>query len=157
SLVVEPLPPDTEPPTTRLGSLPATVCDLAIVRWSSEDPGWGVMSWDVEVRDLSQPDSAWQSWLTDTRQTSGAYRGAPGRSSTFGVGARDLAGNVEPFPAEGQGRVTINACPPRVPSGGLVRNGSFEEPTPETGASPGWGTAGSTGPVLVNDAHSGSW
>src|SRR5262249_220951 len=100
SIVVEPLPPDTTPPSTRLAPGSGAVCDLAMLRWSSDDPGWGVLSWDVQVRDLSQPNAPWRPWLTEVRQTSAAYKGAAGHTYGFRLRARDFAGNVEAFPSE---------------------------------------------------------
>ncbi len=152
ALLIEPLQPDPGPPTTRLLPLAEQVCDLAIVRWQGRDPGWGIESWDVQVRDLTTPDAPWQTWLSETTATSGIYKGQAGRVYAFRARARDNAGNVEPFPEDParQVRTTITACPPRIPSGGMLRNGNFEEPN-----FPGWGTSGSTAPQIVNDARTG--
>jgi len=93
---------DDAPPTSQVEPLPALMPDLAFpVRWSGEDDplGLGLASYDVQVRD---GDGPWRDWLVETTDTEATFVGREGHSYAFRCRARDLMGNLEPYPPDDQ-------------------------------------------------------
>jgi hypothetical protein len=105
--LVENLPQDTTPPTSRASVAPGTTTQSSFqVNWSSSDPGgWGVYGFTLQYRDLSV-GGYWTNWLTNTISTSGTFYPTAGHTYAFRSLAEDWAGNVEQKCA-GQGDVIV--------------------------------------------------
>jgi hypothetical protein len=86
---------DTRPPTSAMEPLPPTSPVDFEVRWSGEDLGSGIASYDLWVSEGGGP---LQPWLAATTATSATFTGAYSNTYGFAVRARDRAGNEEPVP-----------------------------------------------------------
>jgi len=95
-LLVESLPADTTPPTSKVTSAVFQAGSQSIVvKWSGSDPGgWGIADYTIQVRDQTV-DANWRDWLLNTANTSGTFTPTPGHVYQFRSLARDWAGNVE--------------------------------------------------------------
>jgi len=89
-IVLERVPPDTTPPVAAVSPLAGPAPERFTVRWTGSDAGWGVMAFDVQVREKGRPEWAW--WLVDTPATAAEFQGQNGRTYEFRVRARDWAG-----------------------------------------------------------------
>jgi RHS repeat-associated protein len=102
---------DSTPPTSSVGSLPASENALNFnVGWSGSDTGGsGVASYNVYVSDNG---AAYTLWQAKTTQTSATYNGVNGHTYAFYSVATDNVGNVQPTPTSAQANTTVNAIPP---------------------------------------------
>ncbi|MGH2457577.1 MAG: hypothetical protein ACRDIY_01780 [Chloroflexota bacterium] len=109
--LVENLPSDTTPPSSRasasVGGSPSSIQ----VAWSGSDPGgWGVFDYTIQDRDLTS-HGYWTNWLTDTASTSATFTATPGHEYQFRSLARDWAGNAESkCPAQSDATVTAGGA-----------------------------------------------
>ena len=87
---------DTLPPTSVVASLPPTGTGGFEVRWSGEDLGSGIASYDVWISEGGGP---LQPWITATTAISASFTDAYSSTYGFAVSARDRAGNEEAVPA----------------------------------------------------------
>lgn len=92
---------DLTPPTAALDPQPSHAFGPIRVSWSGADTVSSVASYDVQVREV--PSGAWTNWLTETKATSGFYKGKAGKVYEFRVRARDEAGNVSAFAVAPEG------------------------------------------------------
>lgn len=76
------------------------------VSWDGSDNASGIHTYDVQVRSL--PDGQWTDWLTGYPYASAIFNGQPGRTYEFRTRARDIAGNVEPYPTNPDVSVRID-------------------------------------------------
>lgn len=99
---------DNSAPATTVPALPATIAltDSIALHWSGSDLGSGIVSYDVDYKHA--PNGAWARWLTAITDTAGVFgASAPeplqlGVTYAFRIRARDVAGNVEAWPANDQ-------------------------------------------------------
>ncbi len=89
-IILERVPPDTTPPVAAVSPWAGPVPERFTVRWTGSDSGWGVMGFDVQVREKGSPSWGW--WLVDTGATAAEFQGQWGRAYEFRVRARDWAG-----------------------------------------------------------------
>jgi spore germination protein YaaH len=117
---------DTSPPSGGISLLPPRVDSYAIpVSWLASDPGSGVASYTVQVRDRTS--STWATWLGGTTATSASYVGAPGHRYEFRVAAIDRKGNAQPWLAAAPDpgtTLTVGGFAKVVPSLMNVRSGA---------------------------------
>jgi hypothetical protein len=64
----------------------------------SDSGGSGILFYDAQYRDITL-DTDWVNWKNNTTLSSGYMIGAPGHIYEFRCRAKDVAGNVEPWPA----------------------------------------------------------
>lgn len=95
-------------PTSQAAS-PEFALDQFQVTWSGSDVGFGVASYDVQVRD--DADETWNDWLVDTTAVSATYTAFEvGHTYCFRSVAEDFGGNVEEdVPSDGDDCTTIAA------------------------------------------------
>lgn len=98
--------PDEYPPTSSVEPLPPTSPATFTVRWSGEDLGSGIASYDLWMSDDGGP---LQRWLTATAAISATFTGVVSHTYGFAVHARDLAGNEEAQPAAPQASTLVVA------------------------------------------------
>src|SRR5690606_10324902 len=80
------------------------------VSWTGTDAGSGIARYDVEYQ---VNGGAWQSFISNTTQTSGKVTGATsGAVYGFRVRAVDQVGNVQPFSVGPQTETTISIGQP---------------------------------------------
>lgn len=106
--------PDVYTPTSHVEPLPLTSPETFTVRWTGEDLGAGIASYDVWVNDDSGP---LQAWLTATTATSASFTGVISHTYGFAVRARDHAGNEEAMPTTPQASTLVVRS---VPASGVV-------------------------------------
>lgn len=106
--------PDVYTPTSHVEPLPPASLETFTVRWTGEDLGSGIASYDVWFNDDGGP---LQAWLTATTATSASFTGVISHTYGFAVRARDHAGNEEPIPTAPQ---AITLVAPGVPVSGVV-------------------------------------
>lgn len=102
---------DTVPPTSGVGSLPATMNATPFtLSWSgTDDPGGsGIASYDVYV---STDGGAFAPFLTHTTQTSAVFSGSFGHLYGFYSVATDGAGNRQPTPTSAQATTFLDQPP----------------------------------------------
>jgi hypothetical protein len=99
---------DSTPPTSQASS-PEFTLEPFQVTWRGSDAGFGLASYDVQVRDGA--GGAWETWLSGTTVTSATYSAVTvGHTYYFRSVAQDWAGNVETdLPADGDTHTTIAA------------------------------------------------
>jgi hypothetical protein len=105
---------DSSPPVSAISGLPSIVDVPNItVFWSGSDAQSGIKYYDVQVRDGS---SAWTDWLMEINFTNGTFLGQDGHNYYFRVRAMDMAGNLQGYPDNGSGPVSmqIPVLPPLV-------------------------------------------
>jgi hypothetical protein len=66
-----------------------------LVAWGGDDDASGIVTYDVEVRQL--PSGGWRPWRRNTRDTEGWFGPAEGKDFAFRARARDRAGNEQPW------------------------------------------------------------
>jgi Tol biopolymer transport system component len=86
---------DVSPPTSAASSPPYATGTSFLVTWSGTDSGSGLATYDLQYRDGS---GAWTAWFSQTTVTSASFTGQPGHTYYFQSRARDLMGNLEPYP-----------------------------------------------------------
>ena len=98
-------------PETAVAPLPAESLYFFPVSWGGADRGpAGLYSYDIQVR---ANNGAWTDWQPDTGFTTEVFAGRGGVTYTFRSRGRDLAGNVEPWPATPDAVTRIESDPPR--------------------------------------------
>ena len=84
---------DNSPPASAVRQLAAAQPYVVFyVNWSGSDTGSGVRDYAVFV---SEDGGPYNTWLSDTANTSGIFAGSPGKTYSFYALARDRVGNVE--------------------------------------------------------------
>lgn len=78
------------------------------VSWSGSDARSGMASYDIQVRDGS---GSWANWLTATTATNAGFTGVDRHTYAFRSRARDVAGNVEDYPATADGQALVSTSP----------------------------------------------
>ena len=96
---------DTTPPSSRVYDLPACAVSSTTVSWGGSDSGSGIAGYDVQVRAGS--GGTWTDWQSNTTATSATYSNATAETYYFRSQARDVAGNVETAPADGDAQVWL--------------------------------------------------
>jgi uncharacterized repeat protein (TIGR01451 family) len=87
---------DDTPPESAVNALPDKEVNKDFtVSWSGSDDGSGIYAYTVFV---SENDSTYYPWITDTHDTSAVFSGQPGVTYKFYSVATDSAGNVEAAP-----------------------------------------------------------
>ena len=107
---------DTTPPTSTVSALPAmqTASSFA-VGWSGTDSPIDVAKFDVQYKDTtsvqraSSSSSDWTNWYSGTTLSSALFTGEYGHTYYFRTRAKDIAGNVEEYPA-GDGDAYTEIC-----------------------------------------------
>ena len=87
---------DSIAPRTSLETLPFFVDPGFNLIWESIETGSGIASYDVESREW--PSGTWQTAHSGITSTQMPFFGTSGKTYAFRVRARDIAGNVEPWP-----------------------------------------------------------
>ncbi|MCI0576533.1 MAG: hypothetical protein L0332_06220 [Chloroflexi bacterium] len=101
---------EIQAPTSSVNPLPIQSAGPIPVRWTGSDSGGsGLRSYDVQVRQGSDP---WTDWLVNTTATSGSHPGVGGQTYSFRSRARDNAYNLEPWPAGPDAVTTVENLPP---------------------------------------------
>jgi hypothetical protein len=95
---------DTQPPASTASS-PVFAAEGFQVVWSGSDAGSGLESYDVQVRQGT--GGSWSTWQDDITSTQANYTGAPGNTYYFRSIARDVAGNTETPPSDGDTHTTV--------------------------------------------------
>ena len=110
---------DLYPPDTRVDALPAYSQAAFTVTWGGWDSASGIVDYDVQycAGDCDDPaagaDSAWTGWLTHTTAAAAAFPyGQHAQSYSFRSRARDLAGHLEPWPADPDTITVVDAVTP---------------------------------------------
>ena len=102
---------DLQAPSSSVQALPAQSPAAFTVRWSGADIGGaGLKSFDVQVRNGA--GGAWTDLRSNTTETSAGFTGIGGHSYFFRSRARDIAGNLEPWPADYDAMTTVEALAP---------------------------------------------
>ncbi len=101
---------DTEPPVAFFEPLPEfIITPTFVLRWSATDNLSGPARYDVQVRKVGEQ---WFDLVRNTTATSYQVTGAEeGATYEARIRATDNVGNVQPWPAHAQGRVTIFTTP----------------------------------------------
>jgi RHS repeat-associated protein len=151
---------DTTPPTSDVGSLPATEDAASFtVNWSGTDglSGSGIGSYDIYVSDNGGP---FVVFLSGTTQTSAVFQGVDGHTYAFYSVATDNAGNREATPSGAEATTTVVLPPALIADQAAVS-------APENAAVTDTGTFDdlafgvtimpSSGTVTQNGTQSGTW
>ncbi len=103
---------DTVAPTSTVAALPATEPSPTFtVTWSgSDDPGGSGI--DIYTVFVSVDGGPFDPWVTNAKQTSASYTGAPGHRYGFYSVARDNVGNNQPTPPAAQASTQVGATVP---------------------------------------------
>ncbi|HUS16981.1 MAG TPA: S-layer homology domain-containing protein, partial [Chloroflexia bacterium] len=104
---------DTTPPTARVLPLaPYQAGPSFTVSWGGADEpgGSGLASFDVQYR--AGPAGAWTDWQVGNTATSATFSGAEGITYSFRARARDAAGNLGTYPAQGDTATNVATRPP---------------------------------------------
>lgn len=102
---------DTRPPQTRVSGLPAESPGPFTVLWTGTDPGSGLASYDVQVKDGAS--GTWTNWKMGTSSSSASYPGTGGHTYAFRSRGHDAVGNVEAWPSAADATTTVEALPPQ--------------------------------------------
>ncbi|MCB0032170.1 MAG: fibronectin type III domain-containing protein, partial [Anaerolineales bacterium] len=100
---------DTIAPNSTMTLLPPSQYNPILLSWSGTDATSGLASYDLEMR--IGTGGSWQRLLSATTQTTYELNGVVGNTYYFRVRARDVAGNVENWPASFDTFTTIAATP----------------------------------------------
>lgn len=110
---------DLTKPITSITALPSFVGNTTIpLTWSGSDALSGISTFDVQVR--AGTGGTWTDVLSNTTNTNTNYTGANIITYYFRTRARDVAGNVEDWPADYD---TFTVVDTDAPSGMVVING----------------------------------
>jgi len=106
-LVYEPIPADTNAPTSSVAVLPAESFELIPLSWSGEDnaDGSGLAWFDIYA---SVNDGPFTLWLGQTTLRSAVYVGQLGSHYAFYSRATDVAGNREAAPGTPDAQTTVS-------------------------------------------------
>lgn len=118
AVVTATLDVDTTAPVSSMKPLLATSPESIILGWSGSDALSDVASYDLEVREGT--GGAWTPVLTATTALSTTYTGTPDQTYFFRVRARDVAGNLEDWPATFDTSTLVDTG---APTGSVVANG----------------------------------
>jgi hypothetical protein len=101
---------DLAAPSSSVSPLaPTQTSTTFTVNWSGSDgTGSGILSYDIEYQ---EDGGQWMPWLLGTTQTSSSFTGNPGGTYGFRSRARDVAGNVEAYPAIPDATTQIQGIP----------------------------------------------
>ena len=80
------------------------------IAWSGTDNLAGIRTYDVQIKDGLQ--DAWTDWVMDSYELSAPFTGIGGHDYYFRMRARDWAFNLQPWPADYQGIVSVERTPP---------------------------------------------
>ncbi len=108
---------DLTKPTSSMTALPATSPTGISLAWSGSDALSGVADYDLQVQ---AGNGAWTDVLTNTLATSTTYNGVGGTTYAFRVRAKDVAGNIEDWPADADTTTLVDTD---APTGTLIING----------------------------------
>ena len=97
---------DNIAPESAVESLPEYEVDKDFtVKWNGSDAGSGIFSYTVFV---SENDSAYYPWITDTHDTSAVFSGDAGVTYKFYTVASDSAGNKEAVPGSYDAKTRVS-------------------------------------------------
>lgn len=101
---------DRQPPISTMQVLPPESPGPISLQWSGVDQGAaGVETYDVQVREGA---GAWVDWMMATPHTAARYDAYGGETIAFRLRARDVVGNLEPWPADYDAITTVETKPP---------------------------------------------
>ena len=87
---------------------PDTLWDIQVpLSWHGMDAHSGIHTYDIQVR--RDHDGSWDDWLQQVPYTAAIFTGQLGHQYAFRIRARDIAGNVSPYPIEPSLIVTLDA------------------------------------------------
>lgn len=107
STIVEALPPESRVnPLPEFHRFVSTGSDDSLwVSWAGSDPGMsGIMNYNIQTK---RNDGVWQDWQEETLQTTATFHGATGFTYEFRSQAKDMANNVEEWPASPDASTTF--------------------------------------------------
>jgi len=100
---------DTSAPSTTMNPLPQYTTSTSFwVSWNGTDSGSGVASYNLQSQFNG---GSWQTLISNTPQTSFYIQNAQTGLYAFRVQATDVAGNVQPWPANAQASTTVLVNP----------------------------------------------
>lgn len=95
---------DRTAPSSTVKPLPSSSATSFNVSWSGTDATSQIANYDVQYQDNN---GSWIDWQTNVTTTSATFTGVTGHTYGFRSRARDLAGNVEEWPATPDASTTI--------------------------------------------------
>ena len=101
---------DSNAPASLMSGLPPTSANPIVLRWSGTDNLSSVANYDVQVREGVA--GQWTHILSATDVNNTTYTGVSGKTYFFRVRARDIAGNVEPWPDTYDTFTSVDSIPP---------------------------------------------